>query len=121
MSDEPRPEAEERAPSKREAQPCSCASRPRSAIAARWRALSWPARIAASPLFFYQIVISPLLPANCRFQPTCSAYAIEAIGRHGVLYGGWLAVRRMLRCHPIRWLGGGEGYDPVPPKRPRRR
>lgn len=101
---------------------CRCGGpRPRSGIAARWRSLSWPARILASPIFLYQIVISPLLPANCRFEPTCSAYAIEALAKHGPLYGGWLTLRRVLRCHPFKWLGGGEGYDPVPEKRARRR
>ena len=60
---------------------------------------------------FYQKVISPLTPPSCRFQPTCSAYAIEAIETHGALRGGWLAARRLARCHP--W--GGYGFDPVPP------
>lgn len=59
---------------------------------------------------FYQLAVSPWTPASCRFQPTCSAYAIEAIERHGSMRGGWLAARRLVRCHP--W--GGEGYDPVP-------
>ncbi len=63
------------------------------------------------PIRFYQWVISPLLPAACRYQPTCSAYAVEAITRHGILAGGWLTLRRLLRCHP--W--GGSGFDPVPP------
>jgi len=58
----------------------------------------------------YQLLISPYLPGSCRYQPTCSQYAIEAISRHGVLKGGWLAARRIGRCHP--W--GGWGYDPVP-------
>lgn len=58
----------------------------------------------------YQVAISPWLGGNCRFQPTCSAYAIEALETHGVLKGGWLAIRRIGRCHP--W--GGSGYDPVP-------
>lgn len=59
---------------------------------------------------FYQIVLSPILGPRCRFQPTCSSYAAEAITRHGALKGGWLAIRRILKCHP--W--GGFGYDPVP-------
>ena len=58
----------------------------------------------------YQLVISPLLGPSCRYAPTCSEYAIQAFEKHGVLRGGWLAVRRLLRCHP--W--GGSGYDPVP-------
>jgi uncharacterized protein len=58
----------------------------------------------------YQYGISPMLPRVCRYAPTCSEYAREAIERHGVLRGGWLAARRLLRCHP--W--GGSGYDPVP-------
>lgn len=59
----------------------------------------------------YQLIISPLLGANCRFAPSCSAYAIEAFEKHGPLQGGWLTVKRMGKCHP--W--GGSGYDPVPP------
>lgn len=64
----------------------------------------------------YQLVLSPVLGQNCRYQPTCSAYAVEAIETHGAFKGGWLAAKRIGRCHPITWLGGGEGYDPVPPK-----
>ena len=59
---------------------------------------------------FYRRAISPWTPAACRFQPTCSAYALEAVERHGALRGSALAVKRLLRCHP--W--GGSGYDPVP-------
>ncbi|MDE6342168.1 MAG: membrane protein insertion efficiency factor YidD [Muribaculaceae bacterium] len=59
---------------------------------------------------FYQYAISPHTPPSCRFTPTCSQYAVEAISRHGALKGGWLALKRIARCHP--W--GGSGYDPVP-------
>lgn len=59
---------------------------------------------------FYQVAISPLKPPSCRFTPTCSQYAIEAIKKHGPFKGLYLAIRRILRCHP--W--GGSGYDPVP-------
>ena len=62
------------------------------------------------PIRLYQICVSPLTPASCRFTPTCSQYAIEAIKKHGPLKGLYLAVRRVLKCHP--W--GGSGYDPVP-------
>lgn len=91
--------------------------RRQSDIARRWRALSWPARIAATPIFFYRIVISPMLPPSCRHQPTCSTYALEALEKHGPFYGTWLTLRRVLRCHPIKWLGGSEGFDPVPEPR----
>jgi hypothetical protein len=71
------------------------------------------ARLLALPIHAYRLVLSPWLGMDCRFQPTCSAYALEALEKHGALRGGWLAVRRILRCHP----GGGSGYDPVPPRR----
>ena len=58
----------------------------------------------------YQIVLSPLLPASCRYYPSCSTYAIEALQRHGALRGGWLTLRRLVRCNPFR----PGGYDPVP-------
>lgn len=61
----------------------------------------------------YRYLISPALPHSCRFAPSCSLYAIEALRAHGALRGGWLALRRILRCHP--W--GGAGFDPVPPAR----
>jgi putative membrane protein insertion efficiency factor len=69
-----------------------------------------------APIRFYRYFVSPLLPPACRFRPTCSQYAIEAIETHGPLKGAWLALRRLVRCHPIRWLGGASGYDPVPPR-----
>ena len=62
------------------------------------------------PIRFYQCCISPLFPPACRFTPTCSEYAIQAIRKHGALKGLWLALKRIFRCHP--W--GGSGYDPVP-------
>ena len=58
----------------------------------------------------YQRFVSPLFPPTCRYQPTCSSYALEAIKLHGGLKGSWLALRRIVRCHP--W--GGSGFDPVP-------
>lgn len=58
----------------------------------------------------YQVAISPLLPPACRYTPTCSQYAIEALRRHGALKGGWLTLRRLGRCHPFR----AGGHDPVP-------
>lgn len=71
-------------------------------------------RIAAAPFLlavrFYQCCISPLTPPSCRFTPTCSQYALEALRKYGPLKGGWLTLRRLSRCHP--W--GGSGYDPVP-------
>jgi putative membrane protein insertion efficiency factor len=61
----------------------------------------------------YQLLISPVLGPSCRYLPSCSDYAAEAIQRHGALAGGWLALKRLARCHP--W--GGSGYDPVPEQR----
>ena len=60
---------------------------------------------------FYQAAISPWLPARCRFRPTCSAYAYEAVTKYGAIKGGWLALRRFLRCHPFY---KGDFFDPVP-------
>ena len=74
--------------------------------ALRW----WLTRPLVLLLRAYQLTLSPLLGANCRFVPSCSQYGIEALERFGVLRGGWLTVRRVLRCRP----GGGSGYDPVP-------
>ena len=69
-----------------------------------------PARIAAGAVRVYQLVLSPLMLPRCRHLPTCSDYAMEALREHGLLRGGWLAVRRIARCHPF----GTSGYDPVP-------
>ncbi|MFM8566522.1 MAG: membrane protein insertion efficiency factor YidD [Gemmatimonadota bacterium] len=62
----------------------------------------------------YQLFLSPLLPPSCRYHPTCSQYAIEALEGHGAWRGGWLALRRIARCHPFR----AGGFDPVPPPPP---
>jgi putative membrane protein insertion efficiency factor len=62
---------------------------------------------------FYQVAISPYTPASCRYSPTCSHYAIEALEIHGLFKGSWLAIKRISKCHP--W--GGNGYDPVPDKK----
>jgi uncharacterized protein len=67
-------------------------------------------RILIGGIQFYRKGISPFLPPSCRFIPTCSAYGLEAIEKHGALRGGWLTVKRVLRCHPF--CRGG--YDPVP-------
>ncbi|MCI2808077.1 membrane protein insertion efficiency factor YidD [Eoetvoesiella caeni] len=69
-----------------------------------------PQALLIAPIRFYRYFLSPWLGRNCRFTPTCSAYAIEAIEIHGPLRGLWLAVRRIARCHP--WCSGG--CDPVP-------
>lgn len=70
------------------------------------------ARIVALPIQAYRLVFSPWVGHNCRYQPTCSAYALEALEKHGAAKGTWLTARRIARCHP--W--GGTGYDPVPEK-----
>ncbi len=62
------------------------------------------------PVRFYRLFISPLIPSSCRYTPTCSEYAVQAVQKHGPVKGTWLAIKRILRCHP--W--GGHGYDPVP-------
>ncbi|MDD4489643.1 MAG: membrane protein insertion efficiency factor YidD [Paludibacter sp.] len=62
------------------------------------------------PVYFYKYAISPLKAPSCRYTPTCSQYAIEAVMKHGIFKGGWLSIKRILSCHP--W--GGSGYDPVP-------
>ena len=70
--------------------------------------------LLTAPIFAYRYLISPWLGPNCRFDPSCSAYALEAIEKHGALKGGWLTLRRLSKCHPVTWLGGSYGYDPVP-------
>lgn len=75
--------------------------------------MRWVREVWLLPVKFYRLCISPMLPPSCRYTPTCSQYAIEAVRTHGILRGTWLAIRRILRCHP--W--GGYGYDPVPPKK----
>ena len=76
----------------------------------RSRLQSWLARPFVLLIRGYQLAVSPLIGWHCRFIPTCSQYGIEALETHGVLRGGWLTLRRLLRCRP----GGGSGYDPVP-------
>jgi uncharacterized protein len=79
--------------------------------------MSVPARLLQLPVFAWRYLISPVLPGCCRYAPSCSAYALDALRRFGALRGGWLAIRRISRCHP--W--GGAGYDPVPERLPARR
>ena len=82
--------------------------------AARAERLSLAQRLVLAPLALYRRFLSPLKPVpSCRFHPTCSGYAVDAVRVHGVAYGLWLATARVLRCHP--WHPGG--FDPVPPPR----
>jgi putative membrane protein insertion efficiency factor len=74
------------------------------------KVLAWP---LLALVWLYRMLISPWLGANCRFEPTCSQYAMEALREHGAFRGTWLAAKRIGRCHP--W--GGHGYDPVPGKK----
>lgn len=71
--------------------------------------MQWPRRLLVGLIRVYQVAASPF-PSPCRFAPTCSAYAIDALQRHGLWRGSWLAIRRLSRCHPF----GGSGFDPVP-------
>lgn len=71
------------------------------------------AHLVALPIRAYRLVLSPWVGMHCRFQPTCSAYALEALERHGAFRGTWLTLRRLSRCRP----GTEPGYDPVPPKK----
>ena len=68
------------------------------------------AYIVSIPVRFYRLVISPLIGSNCRYHPTCSAYTLEALEKHGVIKGGRLAIKRIFKCHPF----GGSGIDNVP-------
>jgi putative membrane protein insertion efficiency factor len=79
-----------------------------------WPIADWPRRALLGLLRGYRLVLSPWLGSGCRFEPTCSRYAIEAIERHGALAGAYLALRRVARCHP--WCAGG--CDPVPGQAP---
>jgi putative membrane protein insertion efficiency factor len=72
-------------------------------------ALQFPREIVAGVIRIYQIVMSPF-PSSCRYAPTCSSYALQAVQRYGAARGAWLGLKRLMRCHP--W--GGSGYDPVP-------
>jgi putative membrane protein insertion efficiency factor len=75
------------------------------------RGVSLGASVGIVAVRAYQAVLSPLFRGACRFQPSCSQYAIEALSEHGLLRGVWLALRRLARCHPL----GAAGFDPVPP------
>jgi uncharacterized protein len=70
--------------------------------------------LLSAPIRAYRALLSPLMPGNCRFTPSCSVYALEALHQHGPVKGLWLTARRLARCHPITWLGGSSGFDPVP-------
>ena len=70
--------------------------------------------LLSAPIRAYRAALSPLMPSSCRFTPSCSAYALEALHQHGPIKGLWLTARRLARCHPITWLGGSSGFDPVP-------
>jgi putative membrane protein insertion efficiency factor len=78
---------------------------------------NFAAKAVSLPIRLYRLLLSPLLPPSCRFTPSCSCYALEALETHGATKGLYLAARRLLRCHPISWLGGAQGFDPVPPAR----
>ena len=70
--------------------------------------------LLSAPIRAYRLLLSPMMPGRCRFSPSCSAYALDALDHHGPVKGLWLTVRRLARCHPISWLGGSSGFDPVP-------
>lgn len=70
-----------------------------------------PARLLRALVHVYRMTLSPLFGPSCRFEPSCSTYALEALERHGARRGAWLSLRRVLRCHPFH----PAGFDPVPP------
>jgi putative membrane protein insertion efficiency factor len=70
--------------------------------------------LLSAPIRAYRTLLSPMMPHACRFTPSCSAYALEALALHGPAKGLWLTLRRLSRCHPITSLGGSSGFDPVP-------
>jgi len=97
---------------------CQHATRgPRPDAGHRTRAAGLPAKILIAPITWYRRFLSPLLGPRCRFYPSCSAYALEALRVHGALRGGALTVWRLLRCQPFH----PGGFEPVPPPRPKRR
>jgi len=85
-------------------------NRPAPSAAEGRPAVRLPSRLLAAVIRGYQRFVSPALPPSCRFHPSCSQYALEAITRHGALKGSWLAARRLARCHPFH----PGGFDPVP-------
>jgi len=90
-------------------------SRPLDACAPdRLHADGLAVRVVLAGLRAYKVLLSPLFTGACRFHPSCSTYAADALRAHGLLAGSWLAIRRLARCHPF----GGSGYDPVPSGRP---
>lgn len=90
---------------------CSTVVRAGGGLVAFWaRVNRLLAVLLALPIRFYRKFISPALPPACRYEPSCSRYALDALQQHGGLRGAWLTTRRLLRCHPF----GGSGFDPVP-------
>jgi putative membrane protein insertion efficiency factor len=86
-----------------------------SAVPADWMRRAMVATVTA-PIRFYRLFISPMFAPVCRFEPTCSEYALHAVHIHGPLKGIAMTAKRLSRCHPFTWLGGSSGFDPVPPK-----
>jgi putative membrane protein insertion efficiency factor len=74
--------------------------------------MTWAARVGVAAVRAYQLLLGPLMGGACRFEPSCSAYAMDALHEHGLIRGAWLALRRVARCHPF----AQPGLDPVPPR-----